>query len=110
MGRCNLALLLHIGRVGDRLSRQLRRHVHVGSRGAGSAVATLGIYGGNWFNPPVQGAEPISLCVESHVSVNLARLVACACYLLRFACPFLSINVKAERGATYHYIQQLLQE
>jgi len=44
MGRCNLALLLHIG----------------------SAVATLGIYGGNWFNPPV--------------------LVACACYLLRFAC------------------------
>eukprot|EP00435_Cladocopium_sp_Y103_P060146 s128_g21.t3 len=44
LGRCNLALVLHIG----------------------SAIATLGIYGGGFFNPSV--------------------LCACACYLLRFAC------------------------
>ncbi|CAJ1344829.1 unnamed protein product [Effrenium voratum] len=44
LGRCNLAVVLHIG----------------------SAIATLGIYGGGFFKPSV--------------------LVACACYLLRFAC------------------------
>jgi len=44
LGRCNLALVLHVG----------------------SAIATLGIYGGGLFNPSV--------------------LFACACYLLRFAC------------------------
>jgi len=44
LGRSNLALVLHLG----------------------SAVATLGIYGGGMFTPSV--------------------LVACGCYLLRFAC------------------------
>lgn len=45
LGRSNMALLMHVG----------------------SAVATLGIYGGGFFTPSL-------------------RLVACACYLLRFAC------------------------
>eukprot|EP00913_Durusdinium_trenchii_P014315 g13430.t1 len=44
LGRSNMALLMHVG----------------------SAVATLGIYGGGFFTPSL--------------------LVACACYLLRFAC------------------------